>query len=76
MKDPRLCVTLKLWLQVLNGAPPAVIFTYRSPVEVARSLAARSVNQVKNLSDGLRLWIWYNRLALENSKGLCRVLTR
>jgi hypothetical protein len=76
MKDPRLCVTLKLWLQLLNGAPPAVIFTYRSPAEVARSLAARSVNQVKNLSDGLRLWIWYNRLALENSKGLCRVLTR
>ena len=76
MKDPRLCVTFKLWLEVLKGAPPAVIFTFRNPFEVARSLQARSVNQVKILADGLKLWIWYNRFALENTRGLCRIMTR
>ena len=76
MKEPRLCVTLKLWLEILKGAPPAVIFTFRNPLEVALSLQARSVKQVKVLADGLILWIWYNRLALENSRGLCRIVTR
>jgi len=76
MKDPRLCVTFKMWLEILHGAPPAVIFTYRNPLEVARSLQGRSRETVELLGDGLKLWIWYNRLALENSRGLCRIITR
>jgi hypothetical protein len=76
MKDPRLCVTFKMWLEILHGAPPAVIFTYRNPLEVARSLQGRSRETIELLEDRLKLWIWYNRLALENSRGLCRITTR
>ena len=76
MKDPRLCVTFKMWLEILHGAPPAVIFTYRNPLEVARSLQGRERETVELLGDGLKLWIWYNRLAVDNSKGLCRITTR
>mmetsp|Transcript_13627 Transcript_13627/g.19533 ORF Transcript_13627/g.19533 Transcript_13627/m.19533 type:complete len:228 (+) Transcript_13627:1143-1826(+) len=75
MKDPRVCVTFKMWLEILHGAPPAVIFTYRNPLEVARSLQGRERETVELLGDGLKLWIWYNRLAVDNSKGLCRITT-
>jgi len=75
MKDPRLCVTLKMWLPLLKGPRPAVVFTFRNPIEVARSLKSRNVNQVEIFASGLKLWIWYNRMAIENSRGLCRVVT-
>lgn len=74
MKDPRLCLTLKLWLQVLDGPPPAVIFVFRDPLDNALSHKTRS--DPGSLDKYFRLWIWYNRLAIENSRGLCRVVTR
>jgi hypothetical protein len=74
MKDPRLCLTLKLWLQVLDGPPPAVIFVFRDPLDNALSHKTRS--DPGSLDIYFRLWIWYNRLAIENSRGLCRVVTR
>lgn len=80
LKDPRLCLTLPAWLG-LFGTMPAVLFTYRHPLEVARSVMTRARNKkwkrVENftLEMGLRLWITYNRRALEHSKGLCRVVT-
>ena len=40
LKDPRLCITLRSWLPLLN-AIPAVLFTYRHPMDVARSLHKR-----------------------------------
>jgi hypothetical protein len=76
LKDPRLCITLPMWLPSLRGSPPAVLFTFRHPVEVAKSLARRKINNVKLQSNGLKLWIWYNRLSLINSQSLCRVVTR
>jgi len=75
LKDPRLCITLSMWLPSLKGAPPAVLFTFRNPLEVAKSLARRKINNVKLLSNGMKLWIWYNRLSLLNSQSLCRVVT-
>ena len=69
-KDPRMCITLKTWLALLNS-PPAVVFTYRHPLEVAMSLKKRE-NQF-DLERGLRLWIVYNMRAIQNSKGLCVV---
>mmetsp|Transcript_4816 Transcript_4816/g.7119 ORF Transcript_4816/g.7119 Transcript_4816/m.7119 type:complete len:182 (+) Transcript_4816:2-547(+) len=66
---------MNMWRPLLKGGPPAVLLTFRNPLEVARSLRTRNVTRVENFSDGLKLWIWYNRMAIENSKGLCRVIT-
>ena len=52
---------------------PAILFTYRHPIQVARSLQRR--NRM-TLEQGLRLWILYNVRALQNSAHLCRVVTR
>lgn len=71
-KDPRMCITLKTWLPLLNSEP-AVVFTYRHPLEVALSLKKREANF--SLEHGLRLWIIYNMKAIQNSAGLCRVLS-
>jgi hypothetical protein len=71
-KDPRMCITLKTWLHLFKRQP-AVVFTYRHPLEVAMSLKKRERDF--SLEHGLRLWIIYNRRAVENSAGLCRVLS-
>lgn len=39
-KDPRMCITLPTWLQLLDEEP-AILFTYRHPLEVALSLKSR-----------------------------------
>lgn len=69
-KDPRMCITLKTWLKLMNSEP-AVVFTYRHPLEVAMSLKHRERNF--SLERGLRLWIVYNMRGIQNSKGLCIV---
>jgi hypothetical protein len=69
-KDPRMCITLKTWLPLLKSEP-AVLFTYRHPLEVALSLKRREKNFT--LEHGLRLWIVYNMRGVENSQQLCRV---
>ena len=69
-KDPRMCITLKTWTHLMK-TEPAVLFTYRHPLEVALSLHKREKNFP--LERGLRLWIVYNMRAVQNSKGLCVV---
>lgn len=69
-KDPRMCITLKTWLKLMHSEP-AILFTYRHPLEVALSLKKREKNFT--LEQGLRLWIVYNMRAIQNSKGLCMV---
>ncbi len=69
-KDPRMCITLKTWLKLMNSEP-AVVFTYRHPLEVALSLKHREKNFT--IERGLRLWIVYNMRAIQNSQGLCIV---
>jgi len=71
-KDPRMCICLPTWLELLDEKP-AVLFTYRHPLEVALSLKHREENFT--LEHGLRLWIIYNMRALQNSVDLCRVFT-
>jgi len=71
-KDPRMCITLKTWLPLLS-TEPAVLFTYRHPLEVAMSLKKRESDFP--LERGLRLWIIYNIRAVQNSAGLCIVYT-
>ena len=72
-KDPRMCITLKTWLELLDYEP-AALFTYRHPLEVAFSLEKRS-NESVEFYMGLRLWIIYNMRAIQNSAHLCRVLS-
>eukprot|EP00588_Corethron_pennatum_P005654 CAMPEP_0194298074 /NCGR_PEP_ID=MMETSP0169-20130528/59963_1 /TAXON_ID=218684 /ORGANISM="Corethron pennatum, Strain L29A3" /LENGTH=447 /DNA_ID=CAMNT_0039048021 /DNA_START=561 /DNA_END=1904 /DNA_ORIENTATION=+ len=70
-KDPRMCITLRTWLKLFNKKPVA-LFSFRHPLEVAYSLKKR---QKYDLSRGLKLWIVYNARAIQNSAGLCRVLS-
>lgn len=72
VKDPRLCLTIQTWLPFLNSQP-AIVFTYRHPLQVALSLQRRHKNMT--LSHALYLWIVYNVRALQNSAHLCRVVT-
>lgn len=72
-KDPRMCITLKVWLNFFNHEPAAVL-TYRHPLEVARSLESRDKTGVEFFR-GLRLWIIYNMRAIQNSSHMCRVYT-
>jgi hypothetical protein len=71
-KDPRMCITLPTWLPLLQ-TEPAVVFTFRHPVEVAHSLIKRETSFT--LEHALRLWVVYNMRALQNSQHLCRVFT-
>lgn len=71
-KDPRMCITIKTWLPLLK-TEPAVVFTYRHPLEVAMSLEKRQ--DEFDLEHGLRIWIAYNMRAVQNMASLCRVLS-
>lgn len=73
LKDPRLCITLRMWLPLLNFIP-AILFTYRHPLDVALSMNKRETEHFR-VNKGLRLWYVYNRKAIEQSNDLCRVIT-
>ena len=72
LKDPRLCITFRTWLPLLNFIP-AIIFTYRHPLDVSLSLHTR-YEQYK-MQRGLKLWYVYNKRAIQQSSDLCRVIT-
>lgn len=65
-KDPRLCLLLPLWKQLV-AAPCATLFVYRHPLEVAGSLAER--NGLTQLH-GLALWERYTRAACSDLRGV------
>ena len=65
-KDPRLCLLLPFWKNILPS-PLAAVLVWRSPLSVARSLQKRDG---MHLADGIALWERYNRAALENLVGL------
>ena len=71
LKDPRLCITLRTWLPLL-GSEPAVLFTYRHPLDVALSLHKRDKF---SMTTALRMWYVYNMRAVQNSADLCRVIS-
>ncbi len=60
IKDPRMVLTLHLWLPLLPKA--RLIGTYRHPVAVAESLRTR--NKMP-LEEGIELWYAYNRRLVE-----------
>ena len=61
IKDPRLCLTWPVWRGLLPGDKQVVVYVYREPLAVARSLRKRHGFP---LAFGLLLWEHYNRLAL------------
>ncbi len=67
-----MCIALPTWLKLLDDEP-AIVFTYRHPLEVAMSLKKRDSRF--HLEHGLRLWIVYNMRAIQNSARLCRVFS-
>ena len=72
-KDPRMCVTFPAWFPFFVS-PPAVVFTYRDPLEVAMSMNKREP-VVFPIWRVLELWLYYNRYALQAADGLCTVYT-
>ena len=65
-KDPRLCLLLPYWRDVLP-APIAAVLVWRSPMAVARSLKKRDSLP---LADGIALWERYNRRAVADLNGV------
>jgi hypothetical protein len=65
-KDPRACLLIPFWRELLPG-PLTAVFVWRDPVEVARSLHARDGIP---LEDGLALWEWYNRTIAAGLHGI------
>lgn len=65
-KDPRLCLTLPFWRDVVE-APRAALLVYRDPLEVAGSLGARDgLTRLHSLA----LWERYTRAACTNLVGV------
>lgn len=62
IKDPRLCLTWPAWRSLAAADRHIIIYVYREPLAVARSLWTRHGFP---LAFGLLLWEHYNRLALE-----------
>lgn len=60
-KEPRFCLTLPLWLPLLEV--PMAVLVYRNPLEVAQSLLIRNAMP---LAVGCALWEYYNKAALSN----------
>jgi hypothetical protein len=73
LKDPRLCITLRTWLPLLNFVP-AILFAYRNPYDVALSMHTRETEHFP-IQRGLKLWYIYNKRAIRQSNDLCRVVT-
>ena len=71
-KDPRMCACLPSWFPLFSS-PPSVVFTFRSPIDVAMSMKKR--DPYFSVERGLRLWLDYNRRAFEGFQGLCTVFT-
>lgn len=69
IKDPRLCLLLPFWRELLER--PLCVLIHRNPLAVARSLARRDGLPIPA---GIALWERYNRAALAVSRGLPRVL--
>jgi hypothetical protein len=72
-KDPRVCLTLPVWMPVLSSADVRVVHVLRDPYAVAQSLVARNsaldlpasrfAKGEMTMSDALNLWAEYNRRA-------------
>ncbi|WP_322889295.1 MULTISPECIES: hypothetical protein [unclassified Yoonia] len=76
LKDPRICRLIPIWREALveSGYAPVCIHTYRNPLEVLQSLAAREEIIVEP-EVGLLLWLRHILDAEAGSRGLPRIFT-
>lgn len=65
LKEPRFCLTFPLWRKYLEL--PIIIYIYRNPYEVAKSLHERNEFPIDY---GVAMWEKYNSFALQNIKSL------
>jgi hypothetical protein len=65
-KDPRTCLTLPFWIDVLD-VDPIVVLVYRDPLAVAESCVQRDDAPIPVT---LGIWERYNRAAILNADGL------
>lgn len=72
LKDPRLCITLRTWLPLLNFVP-AILFIYRHPFDVSLSMNKRATEHFK-IERAMKLWYMYNKRAIQQSDDLCLVV--
>jgi hypothetical protein len=68
-KEPRSCLLLPLWREVLNQAETKLscLFVVRNPVEVASSVMRRDG---VSFNKALGIWFHYNIVALKDAAGL------
>ncbi len=71
-KDPRACLTLPLWRQVIEPEPLRVVLIFRPYIEIAMSLKKR--NRF-TLEKGIWLCDYYCRTAEENVKDIPHIIT-
>ncbi len=73
VKDPRLCLLLPLWVELLGelGITPKLLLVLRNPYEVMASLAKRSSMSAEQAA---MLWLTYNVAAERASRGLTRCI--
>ena len=78
LKDPRLCLLLKFWVNAVAefGARPVVICPVRNPLEVAYSLKLRSATDHRTLNNLTFLWLRYVLDAEAYSRFVPRTFTR
>ena len=81
IKDPRLCLLLKFWIDAVEafGARPVVICPIRNPLEVARSLKSRNRNgRNDGRSTGFLFLLWLRHVldAEAASRHVQRAFTR
>ncbi|EIJ41615.1 putative glycosyltransferase [Beggiatoa alba B18LD] len=69
IKDPRLSITLPVWLPLLEV--PVFLFVHRSPIQVAQSLHKRDGISIPA---GLALWEKYTLHALQATQGHPRII--
>ncbi|MFT5572296.1 MAG: hypothetical protein ACI9FR_001219 [Cryomorphaceae bacterium] len=69
IKEPRICVLIAAWQEVLSS--PVYIHIYRNPIEVASSLFHR--NNI-SIPEGIALWEKYNIDALNGTQNANRIL--
>jgi hypothetical protein len=69
-KDPRTCLTLPFWREVVE--PAAYVICVRDPLEVAASLGRRSTD-VHPRDESLDLWLRFNCDALRHTGGERRI---
>lgn len=67
-KDPRNCLTIPFWRQLIPDLK--IVVCLRNPFDVARSLSARGENL-----PFLDLWLTYNQQLLAGSRGEDRLIT-